>query len=154
MKLLTRRRSAPAPTVHARKLERAIDDAFGFLTDEDGLQRPAAHRGEESVEVRYRRKDVGIDVFAGTNRVGVTIGRLDRAGRMRAFERDDWSHWWWVIQDLVPDRQAHERLGRKDTDVAPLLREHAAALQECGGAVLRGDFAVLENVDWWQFGNG
>jgi hypothetical protein len=154
VRLLTGKRSDPPAIRDAAELEQAIDDAFGFLCDDEGFRRLGAQRGEESVEVRYRGKGVGIDVFAGPNRAGLTIGRLDRAERMRAFERDDWSHWWWVIQDLVPDREARERLARKDENVAALLHEHAAALREYGAAVLRGDFSALADIDWWEFRNG
>jgi hypothetical protein len=154
VRLLGRKRPEPRGALDTAELERAAEEAFDFLRAEEGFRRLGGHRGEDRAEVRYRGNGVGIDVSAGRNGVGVTIGRLDRAGRMRAFERDDWSHWWWVIQDLVPDRRVRERLGRRDANVTALLAEHAAALKAYGRAVLRGDFTGLENVDWWQFRNG
>jgi hypothetical protein len=92
-------------------------------------------------------------VSAAGDRVAMTIGRLDQAGRMRVSERDDWSHWWWIGQDLVATRSEGERLARRDDDIHGLLAEHARALR-AHEPVPRGDFAALEGKDWWNARHG
>jgi hypothetical protein len=131
-------------------LQRAIEREFSFLCAEYGFRRLGARRAGSWVVVPFRGERAGVDVGASNDRAEVTIGRLDRAGRMRAFERDDWGHWWWVIQDLVGDGQVRKQLARRDKDIVALLREHARALRGHGRAALSGDFTELVGIDWWQ----
>jgi hypothetical protein len=103
----------------------------------------------DAISLTFKNATTGVTVGAAGGRVEMTIGRLDQAGRMRASERDDWSYWWWIAQDLVATRSEGERLVRRDDDLRRLVAEHARALR-AHEPLLRGGFGELEGKDWWN----
>jgi hypothetical protein len=126
-----------------------VHATFSFLLDEYGFRPAGEERTKNDLVVKFKNDTTGIEVHIGCHWVGVTIARLDRAGRFRTFERDDFGRWWWIVQDVIPTKAERERLARTDDDVAA-LGDHAEALRRYGDAVLRGDFTAVEGVDWWQ----
>jgi hypothetical protein len=96
---------------------------------------------------------MGIRMSAAGDRMEMTIGRLDQAGRTRASERDDRSYRWWIGQDLVATRSEGGHLAGRDDDIHRLPAEHARALR-AHEPVLRRDFVPLEGKDWWNARHG
>jgi hypothetical protein len=142
------------PALDPVRVSRVVEEAFAFLSREHGFRRLATQHAADVVLVPFRGRAAGVNVHVTPDRVAVTIGRLDSAGRMRASDREDWRRWWWLLQDLVPAKRVRDDLGRASADVDGLLREHSAALEEHGDAALQGDFTGLADIEWWESRDG